>query len=148
MSDSTASNPDAKSVPDAIATLRMRLNTLSSTELENSDGTGVVYQTIEVFPAADDVAIIRGTPHYFRDDHNIITLIPTEQRANVIFGSSALSKRDDPETYTIRAFADIPGLGRLSKQVTDTSSIADDYKRGDSLGGDYESLRSSFVSLV
>ena len=94
------------------------------------------------------MAIIRGTPHYFRDDHNIITLGPTKQRAEVCFGSTAVPRRDDPSTLDIRAYADIKGLGRLSKLVTDLSSLPDGYKRGDSLGGDHESLRSEFVRLA
>lgn len=136
MSSSTPTNPDIRAESDPIATWKMRLDKQSSLGLENSDGTGVVYQTIEVFPAAEDVAMIRGTPHYFRDNRSIITLSPTEQRAKLRFGSTAVPQRDDPNTLDIRAYADIKDLGRLSNPVTDLSSIPDDYKRGDGLGGD------------
>ena len=148
MSSATPTNQDSRGISDPIATLQMRLDKQMSVDLEKSKGTSVVYQTIEVFPAADNVAIIRGTPHYFRDDHSIITLSPTEQRAEVCFGSTAVPRRDDPSTLDIRAYADIKGLGCLSKLVTDLSSLPDGYKRGDSLGRDYESLRCEFVSLA
>ena len=148
MSSSTPTNPDIRAESDPIAAWKMRLDKQSSLGLENSDGTSVVYQTIEVFPAAEDVAMIRGTPHYFCDNRSIITLSPTEQRAKVRFGSTAVPQRDDPSTLDIRAYADIKDLGRLSNPVTDLSSIPDDYKRGDGLGGDYESLTSDFVSLI
>jgi hypothetical protein len=148
MASSTPTNPDTRGDSNPIATWTMRLDKQLSVDLEKSNGTSVVYQTIEVFPAAEDVAMIRGTPHYFSGNHSIITLSPTEQRARVRFGSTAVPRRDDPNTLDIRTYADIKDLGRLSKLGIDLLSVPDDYKRGDGLGGDYESLTSGFVSLT
>jgi hypothetical protein len=83
MSSSTPTNPDFRGDSDPIATWKMRLDEQLSVGLEDTNDTSVVYQTIEVFPAADNVAMIRGTPHYFRDN-SIITLSPrTESQSSL-----------------------------------------------------------------
>ena len=153
MSTSACTNTNSGFVPTTIATQELRLNTRFSTGLK-SEGKSDVFQTIEVLCVADndDVARVKGTPYYYRDDHSsnddIVTLSPTEQRVKVHFGSTAVPTRHDPRKFDIKAYADVPGLGRLSKSVTNMSSIADNYRPGDRLGGDYESLTSDFVSLV
>jgi hypothetical protein len=130
--------------------MELRLNKLFSTSLEPSEATSVVYQTIEILSVdKDDVVRVRGTPHYFPGSNNDrVTLSPTEQRVKVSFGSTAVPSTNNSKKLSIKAYADVPGLGRISKPVTDASSIPDSYKPGDKLDGDYESLRSEFVSLV
>jgi hypothetical protein len=135
MSTSTATAPNTIGAGHTIATIELRLNGQFSTSLgpERTESTTVVYQTIEILSVdKDDVVRVRGTPHYFPNSNNDRVTLPSTKHS---------------EKLSIKAHADVPGLGRLSKPVTDGSSIPDGYKRGDELGGDYESLRSVFVSL-
>ena len=128
MSTSSSNETSSETDPDRIASLLLRLDT----PFEIDNGMRVVYQDIKVFAAADNVATIRMTPYYFGDNHSSIkedkvTLKPSERVVLVRpFGSTLSSKKDDPDSYTIRASAKIPGFGDLSKAVSDTSSIPTD----------------------